>query len=335
MTETLVVDPVHPEPELIRAAALVLKRGGLVAFPTETVYGLGALALHADYVQRIFSAKGRPTQNPLIVHVSHAEMASALCASWPETAARVAAALWPGPLTLIVPKNDRVPAIVTAGLATVALRSPSHPVARALLLELGEPLAAPSANLYTEISPTRAEHVRKGLSGRIDLILDGGPATVGVESTVLDLSGPIPTILRPGAVTPSQIEKVIGRVAVVSDHAPDDQARASPGQSKKHYAPKAQVALVPNGNHGQLQDRIKRVLKLRGRVGVLAHSGIGIAEDGVIIRRLPSEPNEYAANLYEALHELEDAGCSHILIENVPAGEAWDAARDRLQRAAG
>ena len=336
MTTTVKIDPLHPEPELIRAAALVLRRGGLVAFPTETVYGLGALALDAEKVQRIFAAKSRPTQNPLIVHVLDAKMAQRVCATWPETAQRIAEALWPGPLTLILPKRDIVPMVVTAGLTTVAVRAPSHPVARALLVELGEPVAAPSANLYTEISPTRAEHVRKGLSGRIDLILDGGPAEVGVESTVLDLCGPVPTVLRPGAVTPSQLERVIGHVAVVAEQVADDHARASPGQSKKHYAPRAQVALVPCAAHGVLQDRMRRVLKARGRVGVLAHSGIGIAaQDGVIIRRLPSEPNEYAANLYNALHELEDAGCSHILIEDVPTGEAWDAARDRVSRAAG
>ena len=245
MTNTVTIDPVHPEPELIRAAALVLRRGGLVVFPTETVYGLGALALDEEKVQRIFAAKSRPSANPLIVHVLDAEMAQRVCASWPETAVQISAALWPGPLTLILPKRDIVPMAVTAGLATVAVRAPSHPVARALLVELGEPLAAPSANLYTEISPTRAEHVRKGLSGRIDLILDGGPADFGVESTVLDLCGPVPTVLRPGAVTPSQLERVIGRVAVISEQVADDHARASPGQSKKHYAPRAQVALVP------------------------------------------------------------------------------------------
>lgn len=332
-TATLEVDPAHPAPEHIRFAALTLKRGGLVAFPTETVYGLGALALHDDNVRKIFAAKGRPSTNPLIVHVLDAEMAQQVCSEWPERARIIAEQLWPGPLTLILPKRDVVPAAVSAGMATVAVRCPAHPVARALLREVGEPIAAPSANLYTEISPTRAEHVRKGLTGRIDLILDGGPAGVGVESTVLDLSGATPTVLRPGSVLPSQLEKLIGRVAVVSEAVPDDLARASPGQAKKHYAPKAQVAMVPHGQPGVLQDRVLRVKKLRGRVGVLVHSNVVVSQDGAIIRRLPSVPEDYTANLYSALHELEDAGCSHILIEEVPAGEAWDAARDRLSRA--
>ncbi|MCC6809449.1 MAG: threonylcarbamoyl-AMP synthase [Deltaproteobacteria bacterium] len=323
----------HPEPELIRVAALILKKGGLVAFPTETVYGLGALALHEETVRKIFAAKGRPATNPLIVHVLDEAMAKTVCATWPEQARAIAEALWPGPLTLILPRRDIVPLVVTAGLAAVAVRSPAHPVARALLAEVAEPIAAPSANLYTEISPTRAEHVRKGLSGKIDLILDGGPAGVGVESTVLDLTGPVPTILRPGAIVPSQIERVIGRIAVVSEHVRDEHARPSPGQSKKHYAPKAQLAIVAMGDAGLMQDRILRVRKLRGRVGVLIHSNIAVGQDGLVLRRLPKDPKEYAAALYDALHDLEDAGCSHILVEAVPPGEAWDAARDRLKRA--
>ncbi len=334
MTATLTVDPRAPEEEYIRLAALTLTKGGLVAFPTETVYGLGALALHDEYVRKIFSAKGRPATNPLIVHVLDETMVRRVCREWPETAHRVASALWPGPLTLILPKQPVVPSSVSAGLDTVAVRSPAHPVARALLAACGEPIAAPSANLYTEISPTRAEHVRKGLTGRIDLILDGGPAGVGVESTVLDLSGPVPAVLRPGAILPSQLEPLIGHVAVVDEHIGDDLARPSPGQSKRHYAPKAQVALCPYGDHGLLQDRILRVKKLRGRVGVLVHSKVAIAQDGLVLRRLPHDPAEYGAHLYSALHELEDAGCAQILIEDVPPGEAWDAARDRLRRAA-
>jgi L-threonylcarbamoyladenylate synthase len=333
MTTSLNVDPLNPEDAFIRVAALTLKNGGLVAFPTETVYGLGALALHEEYVRKIFSAKGRPQTNPLIVHVLDDAMAKTVCAAWPESARIIAEKLWPGPLTFILPRRDIVPDAVAAGLSTVAVRSPKHPVARALLKACGEPIAAPSANLYTEISPTRAEHVRKGLSGRIDLILDGGSAGVGLESTVLDLSGPVPTVLRPGAITPSQLEPLIGKVAVVDEHVGDDTARASPGQSVKHYSPKAQVALVPYGDQGLLQDRILRVKKIRGRVGVLVHSKLGFAQEGLVLRRLPSDPNEYSSHLYSALHDLEDAGCSHILIENVPEGEAWAAARDRLKRA--
>jgi len=332
-TPIVKINPEHPEPELIRLAATVLRKGGLVAFPTETVYGLGALALEEDKVQKIFSAKGRPTQNPLIVHVVDEAMAKSVCAIWPKTAQVIAEKLWPGPLTLILPKHKRVPMIVTAGLSTVAVRCPAHPVARALLHELNSPLAAPSANLYSEISPTRAAHVHKGLSGRIDLILDGGPASYGVESTVLDLTGPKPTILRPGTILQSQLEKLIGHVAVICEQVPDDVARASPGQSRKHYAPKALVSLIPHGDQGCLNDRVQRVLKSKGRVGVLLLSPLQLTQEGVMVRRLPPLASEYAAALYHVLHDLEDAGCSHILIEQVPEDEAWAAVRDRIERA--
>ncbi|MGH7647660.1 MAG: L-threonylcarbamoyladenylate synthase, partial [Gemmatimonadaceae bacterium] len=185
----LTVDPEQPDADIVRRAGDVLRGGGLVAFPTETVYGLGANALDASAVARIFSAKGRPTYDPLIVHVMNVSGARAVAREWPDTAERLAAVFWPGPLTVVVPKQPFVPDIVTAGLDTVAVRVPSHPVARAILEAAAVPIAAPSANRFTEVSPTRAEHVARTLGDRVDLIIDGGPTTVGIESTVVDVSG--------------------------------------------------------------------------------------------------------------------------------------------------
>ncbi len=197
-TELLAVDPFSPEPERIARAAEVLRRGGLVAFPTETVYGLGANALDPNAVAGIFHAKGRPANNPVIVHVAEARDVLRVVADWPEIAERLAQRFWPGPLTLVLPKRAGVPDVVTAGGPTVAVRVPAHPVALALLRAVGVPIAAPSANRSTQLSPTRAEHVQRGLDGLIDLILDGGPTTGGLESTVLDVTTTPPRLLRPG-----------------------------------------------------------------------------------------------------------------------------------------
>src|SRR5919202_2722131 len=207
---TLPVDPEHPEPEPIARAAAVLKQGGLVAFPTETVYGLGANALDAAAVARIFAAKGRPAYNPLITHVADVAGARRLARHWPESAERLAAAFWPGPLTVVVPKRPEVPDAVTAGLDSVAVRVPAHPVALALLREAALPVAAPSANRSTQLSPTTARHVEQALGDRVDLILDGGPTRVGIESTVVDLTGDVPVLLRPGLLAARDLEPVVG-----------------------------------------------------------------------------------------------------------------------------
>ena len=233
----------------LRHAAEVLRGGGLVAFPTETVYGLGADALDPAAVARIFAAKGRPANNPLIVHVRRVEQARRLAANWPEAAERLAAEFWPGPLTLVVPRAAMVPEIVTAGAATVALRIPLHPVAQALLQAADLPIAAPSANRSNQISPTTAEHVLHGLGAAVDIVLDGGPASGGLESTVLDLSTNPPRLLRPGLVRPSEIERLIGPIACPELAPPDaavDLAAAlpSPGMQRRHYAPRAPMECI-------------------------------------------------------------------------------------------
>ncbi|HWV39408.1 MAG TPA: L-threonylcarbamoyladenylate synthase [Vulgatibacter sp.] len=311
----------------IQRAAQLLRDGRLVAFPTETVYGLGALALDPIAVARIFEAKGRPTHNPLIVHVADRRLAREVVASWGERADALADAFWPGPLTLVLPKSTRVPAAITAGLDAVAVRIPSHPVARDLLAAVGAPVAAPSANRYTRISPTTARHVEKSLGGRIDAILDGGATPIGIESTVLDLCAEVPRLLRPGAISADELREVVGRVDLATAAPAEGAARPSPGLSPRHYAPAGRVELVAGGD-------IEGRLGGGERVGVIARrrrpGGAGVAA----WLELPADAGGFARQLYAALHALEDAGVERIVVEAAPDGTAWDGVRDRLRRAA-
>ncbi|HEY0838852.1 MAG TPA: L-threonylcarbamoyladenylate synthase [Vulgatibacter sp.] len=312
---------------IARAAAL-LQAGRLVAFPTETVYGLGALALEAAAVSRIFVAKGRPATNPLIVHVPDRARAREVVASWDDRADALADAFWPGPLTLILPKDERVPAAVTAGLDAVAVRVPSHPIARALLEEVGAPVAAPSANRYTRISPTTARHVEKSLGGRIEAILDGGATPIGIESTVVDLCGEVPLLLRPGAVSIDELREVVGEVEFHAATAAEGEARPSPGLARRHYAPAGQVELVHSGE-------LAAKLEDGGATGVIARQRRPEVAEVRAWLQLPDDAKGFARQLYAALHALEDAGATRILIEEAPAGADWDGVRDRLSRAGG
>jgi L-threonylcarbamoyladenylate synthase len=223
----------------ITLAVEILNKGGLVAFPTETVYGLGADATKADAVRRIFAAKGRPSTNPLICHVADASIARRYARSWPDAASRIVARFWPGPISIVLPKTDAIVSEATAGRETVALRAPNHPLAMELLRAFDGPIAAPSANKSNHVSPTAAEHVRDELGDAVDLILDGGACAVGIESTVLDLSGDHPVILRPGGISRAQIEEVIGPVEVFRGSVDRAMSAMSPGQQEKHYAPRA------------------------------------------------------------------------------------------------
>lgn len=319
-TVVLKVDPANPEPDVIRRAAEVVRAGGLVAFPTETVYGLGANALSAGAVSRIFEAKGRPATNPLIVHVADVSEVLNVAGAWPETAAKLAASFWPGPLTIVVPKRDCVPDIVTASGDTVAVRCPNHEVARFLIRAAGVPLAAPSANRSTELSPTRAEHVLKGLNGRIDLLLDGGACSGGLESTVVDVTGEAVRVLRPGLISVPMLEEVCGRVE--SGATGEGVARA-PGQMAKHYSPRTPLVLAEDADdaHGRLRDAGLRVISL----------GYDLIYDYQFIS---DDPDEYAADLYALLHELDDGRYDRIVIEMPPDTPEWAAVRDRLTRAA-
>jgi L-threonylcarbamoyladenylate synthase len=321
--ETRLLSATSPR-DLDEAAAL-LRRGGLVAFPTETVYGLGALALEPLAVRAIYAAKGRPLGNPLIVHVLGEDDARPLLARWPIEARQLVARFWPGPLTLVLPRTSIVPDEVTAGGETVGVRAPSHPVARALLERVGAPLAAPSANSAQHVSPTSAAHVLRDLNGRIDAVLDGGRCSVGIESTVLALDGPVPRLLRAGAISRAQLEEMLGPID--EGPRPGAQVAQSPGQQHRHYAPAAVVRLAAPAELAALAAR------LPGRIGVLLR-GDTPAPSAAAVARLPAEPAGYARELYAALRELEDSECDTILVEQVPAGGEWDAIRDRLTRAA-
>jgi len=327
------VDPARVDPRALEQAARVLRQGGLVAFPTETVYGLGAHALDPDAVQRIYHAKGRPGYNPLIVHVADAAAARALVADFPAQAERLAEAFWPGPLTLVLPKHDSIPDSVTAGLPTVALRVPAHPVAQALLRAAGIPVAAPSANRSTEVSPTTAQHVVRSLGERVDVIVDGGPCPVGIESTVLSLAGPRPTLLRPGTISVDDLRAVIGDVALPSVEPAADAARPSPGMLDRHYAPRGIVRIVPPSQRARMLAAAAAEVDGRRRIGGLMMMPVDDPRIAPVVR-MPRHPAEYASRLYAALHELDDAGCDVILIDEPPGASAWAGVRDRLRRAA-
>ena len=246
-TKLVKVDTENPEKSVLTEAAEILKNGGLVAFPTETVYGLAANALDGTAVAKIFTAKGRPMDNPLIVHISHFEQIYELVREVPESAKKLADRFWPGPLTIILPKSAQIPDEVSAGLDTVAVRFPYHPVARAVIDAVGVPLAAPSANLSGHPSPTTAAHVMNDMDGRIEAVLDGGPCSVGVESTVLTLAEQPPRLLRPGGITLEQLKSVLGRVEMddaVLHPLADGKRAASPGMKYKHYSPRANVVIL-------------------------------------------------------------------------------------------
>lgn len=327
-TDLLVVDAAAPEADRIAHAAAVLLRGGLVAFPTETVYGLGALADDERAALSIYAAKGRPSHNPLISHLPGIEAARALAPVWTDDAERLAARFWPGPLTVVVPRAPSISRAVCGGLDAMALRVPAHPVALALLRAVGRPVAAPSANRSNQLSPTTAEHVMRGLDGRIDLVLDGGACRVGLESTVIDLCGPTPVVLRPGTITIEQIRAVVPAAQLRADVLAHGVARPSPGMDAKHYAPRTPLVVLDRAA------MVAAILESSDTMGVLCIGSAPVeASARVVVAALSSDPDAYAAQLYERLHWLDAQGCDRILCERVPDSHAWDAARDRLQRA--
>jgi L-threonylcarbamoyladenylate synthase len=293
----------------IAAAAQALRDGLLVVMPTETVYGLAANALNREAVQRVFQAKGRPADNPLIVHVADASAAREVSLSWPNEAQLLADRFWPGPLTLVLPKQPTVPDEVTAGMPTVAVRVPAHPVAKALIQAAGVPVAAPSANRFTQLSPTRAEDVDPLIAAAAFAVLDGGPCEVGIESTIVDLSGGRPKLLRPGAVSRAELEALIG---VLQD--PQTQDRA-PGLYPRHYAPKTPLRLafeLTEKDAGLTLDSPKNPQQIQ----------------------LPSEPAGYACALYAALQALDRLGLPELVVQLPPRGAEWEAVHNRLGKAA-
>lgn len=318
--------PTAVTPASIQHAADLLHQGKLVAIPTETVYGLGADAANPEAVGKIFQAKGRPADHPLIVHLAYASQMKEWAADVPETALRLASAFWPGPLTLILPKKSTVPAAVTGGQDTVALRVPDNPVALWLLRVFGGGIAAPSANRFGRISPTTAHHVAEELGDRVDCILDGGPCEVGVESTILDLTDAQPTILRPGRITRSQLEEVLQtEVGLKSQH----KIRA-PGMLAAHYAPHTPAYLCTTDT---LLALLEERLGQNQQVGVLACGPVLASLPYPHCLSLPETAEAYEAALYAALRELDSLGLDSILVEQPPATEAWMAVNDRLSKA--
>jgi L-threonylcarbamoyladenylate synthase len=312
-------------PDEIKHAADLLRAGRVVAFPTETVYGLGANALDAEAVARIYAVKRRPPTSPLIVHIASTEMIAPLVADWPEAAERLTRMFWPGPLTLVVRKQPGVPEIVTAGLPTVALRMPAHPVAQALIWAARIPLAAPSANRFSELSPTTADHVRRSLGDDVDYILDGGPCEVGIESTVLSLAGPQPVLLRPGGVPRQQLESLIGPIASAQEalgHEVPAGAHSSPGMHARHYSPRTFLLLVSNGKVPE-----------QGKGIYLQHAHAATRPD-VTSLQMPTAAADYAAALYEKLHQADEANADWIAVDLPPSQPEWEAVQDRLHRAA-
>ncbi len=311
---------VPPTPENLERAAQIIRSGGLVAFPTETVYGLGANALDAVAVARIFQAKERPSFDPLIVHVTNREMLQTVVQAIPPAAERLMARFWPGPLTLVLPKSERVPGLVTAGLPTVAVRMPAHPVAQALIGRAGVPVAAPSANPFGYLSPTRAEHVERMLGERVDLILDGGRTEFGVESTIVLLAEK-PVVLRYGAVAVEDLEQVLGSLEL---QVGEREKPLVPGQLPQHYAPRTPI-------HIALPEAVPP--ELRKRVGYLAFQEVPKGFKVVKVLSPTGNLQEAAAHLFEALHQLDRLGLEAIYAEPVPEEGLGRAIMDRLRRA--
>ena len=345
-TEVVKIDPVHPEPSIIERAAAVLRSGEVVVFPTETVYGLGADAFQPAALERIFAAKGRPFSDPLIVHIAEEKSLELVTTAIPERARRLAEVFWPGPLTLILPRGPRVPRLVTAGLNTVAVRMPRHPVALALIRATGSPIAAPSANRFMHVSPTTAQHALADLDGRVSLILDGGSCEVGVESTVLDLCSEVPRILRPGGVSLEALRGVlpdvqppVPRTVKAKDEA---EAQIAPGQLLIHYAPAIPLLLFDGSleamRHAML-DELRHRHTVGERVGILIADEDAAAFDdsGAVIQMLGSadHPKQIATALFAGLRALETAGVDVILCRNFDERGLGLAIRDRLLKAAG
>ncbi len=333
MPRLIAVDPRHPDAGAMAEAARVLRGGGLVAFPTETVYGLGALALDERALGRVYEAKGRPANHPLIAHVGGEAQARALARSWPDAAARLARAFWPGPLTLVVDRGAHVPAALAGGASSIALRVPSHPVARALLGALGEPVAAPSANRYQCISPTTAAHVVKQLGDRVDLVLDGGPCDAGIESTVVDARVHPLLLLRPGALGFEALRAMAPDLEACPQGLAPGETRDSPGMDSRHYAPRAPLRIAPT--RGAAVSMARCIAEGEGKPAglVLREPSAQEGTRGLVLRVLPGHASDYARLLYAALHDLDDAGVCAIVVQAVPDEPAWWAVADRLARA--
>jgi L-threonylcarbamoyladenylate synthase len=316
----------------VKRAAELLCAGELVALPTETVYGLAANAFDQTAVEKIFQAKGRPSHNPIIVHVASLDMTQRCVADWPELAEKLANAFWPGPLTLVLPRSEKIPDAVTAGGKTVGVRWPGHPFIQAVIRACDFPLAAPSANVSNQLSPTNAGHVKKSLGGKIPLIVDGGQSQVGIESTVIDLTVQPPRVLRPGMIHAESLLAVTGELSV--GFGDGKEILRSPGLLKKHYSPKAKLVILSWGNERDLESQIQnQTLKIEN-VHIIAHTNIPLSEKFGRISVIPHDPEAFARAIYAELHQCDESGAELIIVEALPNTAPWLAVKDRLQRAA-
>lgn len=345
MKDTIIIeiDKDHIDEEKIIKCAKILNDGGTVAFPTETVYGLGGNALDPKAIRKIFEAKGRPSDNPLIVHIASMDEILPLVKQVPNRARQVMDSFWPGPLTLIFEKSDIIPDEISAGLPTVAIRMPSHPIALELIKQAGVPIAAPSANISGRPSPTKAEHVIEDLLGRVDAIVSGGSSDIGVESTVLDLTGDIPTILRPGGVTKEMLEKILGEVYVdpaIEGNSDMESTPKSPGMKYTHYAPKAKVVII-EGHINKIANKINEMKieyeKEGKKVGVICTEESMDKYGKTIVKSMGNRksPETIAANLFKVLREFDETDVDIILSESIEAVDIGRAVMNRLNKAAG
>lgn len=342
-TKVLQIHPDNIDMDAIKEASEYLKEGKLVAFPTETVYGLGADGLNATAAKRIYAAKGRPSDNPLILHIAKTEQLDELVKDVPENAQKLMKKFWPGPMTLIFNKADQVPYSTTGGLDTVAIRMPDHPVARALLMDSMVPVAAPSANTSGRPSPTIAKHVLEDMDGKIDMIIDGGEVGIGIESTIVDTTGEIPVILRPGYITPKMLEEVVGKVeidpAILSKPDPSLRPKA-PGMKYKHYAPKADLTLV-EGEQKKVAETIRRLAKEKldagYKVGIIATEEDAGEYSFGDIKVIGSRKDllSISHNLYRVLRDFDEDGMDYIFGESFPNQDFGQAVMNRLNKAAG
>ncbi len=326
------MDPHTPDPAVVARAAELLRRGDLVAIPTETVYGLAANALDADAVGRIYEAKGRPSFNPVIVHLADAADLPRVALEIPALARTLAARFWPGPLTIVLRRQAVIPDVVTGGRDTVGIRVPDHAVARAVIRAAGVPLAAPSANPFMRVSPTTAQHVADQLGNRVALVLDAGPAPVGIESTVVDLTTDPPRLLRPGGVPKELLEDVTGPLVAPGEAATPDEVRPAPGMVPRHYSPHARLTLFESTDVIRATRAVTEADRAGRRVALVSWSAAA-GTPGLV--SMPNDAPAYAARLYATLHELDERGIEEAWVERPPDDEpGWDAVRDRLERAA-
>jgi L-threonylcarbamoyladenylate synthase len=328
--------PTHT-PQLFQAAvqraAELLRAGEVVVLPTETVYGLAANALNPAAVQRIYAIKGRPSHNPIIIHVASRSMARDCTPAWPKVADKLADAFWPGPLTMVLPKQANLPDIVTAGGETVGVRWPSHPFIQEVIKACGFPLAAPSANLSNQLSPTNALHVAKQLGGKVPLIVDGGQAQVGIESTVIDLTSTPARVLRPGMIHAESLVAVTGELADKSLGASDKVLR-SPGMLQKHYSPKARLVIHEWADTAALLNLLKSLKADLATTHIIAHTRIPLTEQLANVSVIPHDAEAFARAIYGELHRCDEEKASLIIVEPVPQVAEWQGIADRLQRAA-